>query len=447
MRHPNFVFYFSDQQRWDTLGCYGQRLPVTPILDALAAEGTRFSHAFTCQPVCGPARAVLQTGKYATEVDCFTNGMSLPPTETTLAMRLGAAGYDTAYIGKWHLASDRRCGISYADSAVPCDLRGGYGHWIAADALEHTSHGYNGFMFDKHNQRVDFTGYRADCVNNFAVDFLREHNGNNPFFLFISQLEPHHQNDRQRYEGPDGSKRRFADFDVPGDLEGAGGDWRENYPDYLGCCAALDSNVGRIFDTLRDRGLDKNTIFIYTSDHGSHFRTRNREYKRSCHDGCLRIPMIIRGPGFEGGRVVDELVSLIDLPATILECAGLPVPEEYRGRALRPMLADPEAIWKDSVFAQISESQIGRCVRTKRWKYSVRATGDGDESGRADVYYEDYLYDLENDPHERNNLAGHPEYAETRSEMALLLTDHMQNAGEIKPVIKPYAGGFDLYYH
>ena len=446
MKRPNIVFYFSDQQRADTLGCYGQRLPVSPNLDALAAKGTRFSMAFTNQPVCGPARAILQTGKYATEVGCYTNGLPLPPDEVTLAARLGLAGYDTAYIGKWHLASDRKKGIVFRDAAVPQDRRGGYDHWIAADALEMTSHGYNGYMYDRHNQRVDFTGYRADCVNNYAVDYIREHKGKRPFFLFVSQLEPHHQNDRNLYEGPDGSKSRFADYDIPGDLEGTEGDWRANYPDYLGCCASLDANVGRLFDTLRYKGLDDNTIFIYTTDHGSHFRTRNREYKRSCHDASLHIPMIIHGPGFEGGKVVDELVSLIDLPSTILECAEVPVPEDYRGRKLRSMINDPSAQWDNSVFTQISESQVGRCVRTKKWKYSVRADCDGIDKGSSDIYYEDFLYDLENDPYERNNLVDCPGHAKKRSEMASLLIMHMQGAGEAAPEILPYSGGFDLWY-
>lgn len=106
MSRPNIVFYFSDQQRWDTLGCYGQPLRVTPNLDALAANGTRYENAFTCQPVCGPARACLQTGRYATEVGCEINGRALPfGSVKTLAQSFNEAGYATAYVGKWHLAT------------------------------------------------------------------------------------------------------------------------------------------------------------------------------------------------------------------------------------------------------------------------------------------------------------------------------------------------------
>ncbi len=140
---PNVLFFFSDQQRWDTCGCYGQQLPITPNLDRIAAEGVRFDLAFTCQPVCGPARACLQTGRYATEVGCPTNNIMLPRGEKTIANWLSDAGYQTGYVGKWHLASQDAPGgpDDFTTKAVPADRRGGYNdYWMAADVLEFTSH-------------------------------------------------------------------------------------------------------------------------------------------------------------------------------------------------------------------------------------------------------------------------------------------------------------------
>jgi uncharacterized sulfatase len=147
--------------------------------------------------------------------------------------------------------------------------------------------------------------------------------------------------------------------------------------------------------------------------------------------------MIMYGPGFMGGRAVNELASLIDIPATLLDCGGIDVPEYFHGRPLGRMINDKNAVWDDSVFIQISESHVGRCVRTKKWKYSVRADADGWEAPDADVYYEDYLYDLENDPHERNNLAGDPGYAAVRAELSDKLIGHMIYAGEAAPKILP----------
>lgn len=442
MNRPNIIFYFSDQQRWDTLGCYGQKLDVTPNLDRLAAEGVLFENAFTCQPVCGPARACLQTGRYATQVGCHTNARALPFGKIkTLAQYFNDAGYDTAYVGKWHLASDAYKGENFETCAIPQERRGGYkDYWMASDVLEFTSHGYNGYVYNGANEKVEFTGYRADCINNYAIDYVRNYDKDHPFFLFISQIEPHHQNDHRRFEGPDGSYARFSGFETPGDLEDCHGkgDWEKNYPDYLGCCHSLDANVGRLVDTLKEKGMWDNTILFYTSDHGSHFRTRNSEYKRSCHEASIHIPLIAIGPGFEGGKREKHVVSLIDLPTTLLDCAGIARPEGFCGRSLRTLMRGDVPAWDDTAFLQISEAQVGRAIRTPKWKYSVRAEGNGWDTAGADAYYEEFLYDLEADPFEKNNLAADPGYAEVRSQLAKQLCVKMAEAGEEVPEIRPY---------
>jgi len=442
-KRPNIVFIFSDQQRWDTLGCYGRKLDVTPNLDGMAGDGVRFENAFTCQPVCGPARSCIQTGKYAAQIGCFRNGIALPLDEKTLAHWLSDAGYEVGYIGKWHLASTHGLGdedVNYQDSAVPPERRGGYkDYWLASDVLEHTSHGYDGFMFDADMNKVEFKGYRVDCVTDFALEYLRTRDLEKPFFLFLSYIEPHHQNDHNRYEGPSGSKEKFKDYEVPGDLVGTKGDWRENFPDYLGCCNSLDRNVGRIRKLLEERGLTDNTLLIYTSDHGSHFRTRNGEYKRSCHDGCTHIPMIACGPGFRGGKVIDELVSLMDTTPTLLAAAGVEKPGYMRGRPLQELLDGDARNWPQDIFMQISESQVGRAVRTRKWKYSVYAPDkNGGKDPDADRYREQFLYDLEADPHERNNLVDDPDLEYVRRVMAQKLKCRMVDAGEKEPIIEPF---------
>ena len=431
-RQPNILFFFTDQQRWDTAGCYSQPLPVTPHLDRMATEGVRFEQVFTCQPVCGPARACLQTGKYATETGCFRNDIPLPTNETTIAHRLSEAGYEVGYIGKWHLASTRT-------EPVPPDRRGGYkDYWLASDLLEFTSHGYDGHMFDDRMRRVDFKGYRVDCQTDFVLEYLRTRRGSRPWFLMVSYLEPHFQNDHRHFEGPAGSKRMFQNFVPPGDLVGTEGDWREEYPDYLGCCHSLDANLGRIREELARLRQADETLIIFSSDHGCHFRTRNREYKRSCHEGSIRIPLVACGPGFRGGRVVRELVSLIDLPPTIVAAAGADVPATMRGRPLQDLASGRAADWPDEVFVQISESQVGRTLRTRRWKYSVSAPqANGDRDLAASKYVEEFLYDLEADPHERNNRVRDPALASVRAELAGRLKLRMAGAAEPPAVIEP----------
>lgn len=447
MKKPNILFIFSDQQRWDTLGCYGQKLDVTPNLDKLAQKGVRFENAFTCQPVCGPARACLQTGKYATETKNYRNLIALPETEKTIAHWLSENGYEVGYLGKWHLAST--LGESEEDigerfdcvtKPVPYNRRGGYkDYWLASDTLEFTSHGYDGYMYDKDNNKVEFKGYRADALTDFALDYLRSRTYEKPFFFFLSYVEPHHQNDHYQYEGPEGSKERFKEFEAPGDLIGLKiGDWREQYPDYLGCCASIDKNVGRLIRELESTGIADDTIIIYTSDHGSHFRTRCGEYKRSCHDASIRIPMIIYGGRFKGGKVINDLVSLIDLPPTLLDFAGIAKPDSMRGRSVQDLITGKGDEWPGEVFIQISEAEAGRAIRTKRWKYSVQApdTIKNNKIMRRDMYEEKYLYDLEKDPHELINLAGDPRYEDIRNELCEILKRRMKGAGEDVPEIR-----------
>lgn len=221
-------------------------------------------------------------------------------------------------------------------------------------------------MFDNDGKARFFKPmrYRVDAQTDWVEEYLAAQSKDEPFFLFVSYIEPHHQNDHHCYEGPKGSKERWSNYEIPGDLAGLPGDWVEEYPDYLGCCHALDTAVGRVRKKLKELNMDEDTLIIYTSDHGSHFKTRNGEYKRSCHDGCLRIPMIFNGPGFKNGEVNPNLASLIDIPKTILSAAGGEVPADWQGIDLQETVG--KEVFRDSVFAQISESLTGRTLRTRK---------------------------------------------------------------------------------
>lgn len=445
----NIIFYFSDQQRWDTCGCYGQPLNITPNLDALAKEGVKFENAFSPQPVCGPCRALFQTGRYATETGCFRNNLMLPSGIKTLGNYIEEAGYETAYIGKWHLASDgeleKAPTIDHTITAIPKELRGGYtGYWRAADVLEFTSHGYDGYVFDENNNRIDFKGYRADCINDMALEFFDTYDRKKPFFMTVSQIEPHHQNDHNHYEGPDGSKERFADFVLPHDLEVLKGNAAEEYPDYLGQCASLDENLGKLIARLKQEGLYENTIIIYTSDHGSHFKTRNTDshlngyddYKRTGHDAALHVPLVIAGGPFTGGITVKELVSTESIPKTILSLADVEVGDAMIGEKLLDVVQKKDNNRVEQVFAQISESRIGRVIRTPDYLYGVYAPGiNGGEKGASDFYADDYLYDLKEDPWQLNNVAANPAYQAAKEDLRHRLLDWIEKAEGYRPKI------------
>lgn len=444
---PNVLVVLSDQQRPDSCGVFGQRLPVTPRLDALAANGVAFDEAFTVQPVCGPARAAIQTGLHPTRTGCWRNGIALPSDALTLAERMHGFGYQTGYIGKWHLASNRgrnlppdRRPARFERRPVPPDRRGGYRDvWVAADALEHTSGATSGHVYDEDGQRVELEGYRVDALTDIAIDRLDRFTEDRPFFLFVSFLEPHHQNDRFRTIGPSGWARRFADFDRPGDLPAWRGDWRWNYAEYLACCASIDANLGRLVDALERRGRLADTLVVFTSDHGSHFRTRNLEYKRSPHDASIRIPLVVAGPRFRGGTRRHDLVTNLDLLPTFLSAAGGSVDAGLDGR---PLQAGDDA--PDDVLIQISESQIGRAVRTPTHTYAAKARTWNPLAGHlrpaADHYVGTHLYDNVTDPHQRANLIGDRGVARLRDQLADRLAERIHQVEGRRPTISQPSG-------
>lgn len=445
----NIIFYFTDQQRADTCGCFGQPLDITPNLDTLAAGGVKFDNAFSPQPVCGPCRALFQTGKYPTETGCFRNNIMLPKNVKTLANYIEEAGYETAYIGKWHLASDGELEkpptIDHTITAVPKELRGGYtGFWRAADVLEFTSHGYDGYVFDENNNQIDFKGYRPDCITDLALQFFDQYDRKKPFFMTVSQIEPHHQNDHNHYEGPAGSKEKYKDFVLPGDLAALKGNAAEEYPDYLGQCASLDENLGRLVNRLKEEGLYDNTVIIFASDHGSHFKTRNTDehlngyddYKRSCHDAATHVPLVIAGGAFKGGKEITELVSTESLPKTILAIAGVDVGDAMIGENLLDVVQGKNDNRANEVYSQISESRVGRSIRTEDYMYAVYAPGkNGGEYASADLYADDFLYDLKKDPYELTNLIQDHAYDSVRLKMREKLLAWIEKAEHTRPVI------------
>ena len=446
MQRPNILFILTDQQRFDTCGCYGQELKVTPNLDQLAKEGVSFKHAFTNQPVCGPARSILQTGKYPTETGCYRNGIALPQSNENIANLLSEHGYQVAYIGKWHLASTigrpkekRLKKMKHMTTAIPPELRGGYNDfWLASDLLEFTSHAYEGYLFDKYGEKQEFKGYRVDCLTDFAIKYLESLKLDKPFFLFLSFLEPHQQNDHNAIEGPEGSATKFRNYKVPGDLIDREGDWHQFFPDYLGCCNSIDDNLGRLLGKLKELEMYDNTNVIFTSDHGCHFRTRNQEYKRSCHDNSSRIPLVIKGMNFHSGKVIEELISLINIPPTLMKMADIEIPKFMKGKPLQYLVQGQEKTeeWPQEVLIQISETQVGRAIRTKKWKYSVKAPNkDGILYSKSDVYEEEFLYNLEKDPFERHNLIKEFKYTQIKKELSQILLQKMVEAGETQAKI------------
>src|SRR5690625_899654 len=392
----------------------------------MAQAGTHLYNSFTCQPVCGPARSAFQTGRYPTETGCYHNGVPLPPNTKTLAEQFKNGGYQTGYIGKWHLA---------AEEPVSPERRGGYDFWLASNGLEHTSDAYDTVVYDNDSQPVKLPGYRVDALTDAAIRYI-DTNQDDAFFLFISYLEPHHQNQTDDYPAPEGYREKYTSTWIPPDLQALGGNAHQSLGGYYGMVKRLDEALGRINDTLKSLDLEDDTIILFTSDHGCHFSTRNVEYKRSCHESSIRIPTAIKGPGFNQGGQKRELVSLIDFPPTLLDAADLEIPEEMSGRSFMP-LVNGEKDWPEEVFIQISESQVGRSIRTKKWKYSVSdPTKDSVHDSKSDHYIEEFLYDLEVDPYELTNLVGLKSHQEVANKLKERLLRKIEEVEKESPTIE-----------
>ncbi len=433
---PNIVLVFSDQFRWDCVGAMGLNpLNLTPNIDQMAARGVLFRSAFSNQPVCAPARGSIFTGQYPSRHGVWRNGIGLPENATTLATVLRQQGYSANYIGKWHLAP----GGAQSAGPVPAANRGGFlDLWEASNTLEHTSHAYEGDLYDNDGKPIHFSGqYRVDFMTSRAQRFLRS--ARQPFLLVVAYLEVHHQNDTDTFDPPKEWAKRYANPYMPPDLRSYPGSWPSQLSDYFACVAKMDEAVGTIRKTLAETGLDRNTILAFFSDHACHFKTRNAEYKRSPHEGSIHIPLVIEGPGFNRAIQIPELVSQVDFAPTLLDAAGVAVPASMQGHTFLPLLDRRTEGWRNEVFFEMSEFVTGRGLRTPQYTYAVSApkVPGWRAVARAEKYVEYILYDLYADPYQQVNLAGRVPYRQVTEDLRRRMLERMREAEGATAAIEP----------
>jgi arylsulfatase A-like enzyme len=437
---PNVVMIISDQFRWDCVGAMGLNpMNLTPNLDRMAHSGVMFRNAFCNQPVCAPARASIFTGQYPVKHGVWKNSIALPQNANTLAKSLRAAGYSANYMGKWHLGNGEEIPAPERNGPVAPERRGGFlDVWEAAEILEFTSHAYEGEVWDRDGKPIRWSGkYRTDFTTERAQNFLRS--VKSPFFLTLSYLEVHHQNDRDTFDPPNEYKGKYPNPFIPGDLRPLPGSWPSQWSDYLACVSKMDETVGTIRKTLQDTGLAQNTVLLFVSDHACHFKTRNAEYKRSPHESSIHVPLIVEGPGFQGGKTVSNLVSQVDLMPTLLEAAGVPIPSTVQGRSFLPLVNGKTDGWRDEVYIEMTEFTTGRVLRTPQHTYAVaapKAPGWKVAPG-AQKYVEYMLYDNYADPYQHVNLAGRVPYQQVAAGLRRRMLERMKEAGDPAATIEP----------
>jgi arylsulfatase A-like enzyme len=406
-RPPNVVFVFSDEHRWQSMAHTELPEVYTPNMTRLAAQGTEFTRCISNYPVCSPYRAMMMTGRWPYEQGVIDNNIALSPEHMTIGKAFQQSGYDTGYIGKWHLVGTRAEPFGFDHSLI----------WERTNA-----HWDESIYYPADGDPVQPKGYNATLMTDQALEYMRAHQ-NEPFFLMLS-LNPPHANfldapDPKLALYPEGSlPRRPNTSGLDPELGEEGNvlkanDWA-HYRGYHAHISAIDDELGRVMAALDELGIADDTILIYTSDHGSMFGSHGVGSKRQPFEESIRVPFIVRWPGnIPSGEKVEALFGTIDLCPTLCALAGIAVPEDFQGQdfsghVLRGDGPAPESqfimhIAKENASGGNEHpAPIFRGVRGPRYTYAVLAEGGG------------MLFDNETDPFQMNNRYADPVMADVR---------------------------------
>lgn len=391
---PNLVFIFADQFREESLPTRDRDV-VAPHLQRLIDQGVALSRTYTSNPVCTPARASMITGLYAHTHGLFTNNLQLRTDITSIAHVYRDHGYQTGYIGKWHIDGEEKPGF-----VPPGPRRQGFDYWAAFNR----GHNYwDSVYYADTPEPIRGEGYEPDYQTGLALDFIKA-NKDRPFCLFMSWGPPHTpfhpKPDRDsRWEGlqPEGVHLR------PNVPETEAAKAREELAGYNTHITALDQNLGKVIDALDAYGLSDHTILVFTSDHGDLLGSLALYRKGQPLEEAVHIPFIIKYPDKLGSGIESGvLFHTVDFMPTLLALSGLPIPEGVQGKDRSQAIVrnDPE-LGPEAVYIQGKMGHPGefRAVRTKRHLLAIEA------SSLATIH----LYDTAADPYQLNNIAGQPE--------------------------------------
>ncbi|PDH28367.1 MAG: hypothetical protein CNC89_04890 [Puniceicoccaceae bacterium MED-G31] len=444
-KQPDVVFILLDDLRWDALSCMGHPYVKTPHIDTLREQGALMENAFVTTSICCPSRATFVTGTYANQHGVIDNETSEYNPEVTppLTKELQASGYTTAWIGKWHMG----------DHAMP---RPYFDYWLSFKGQGV----YHNPKFNINGDEISFKGYTTDLLTDKTIEFIDQHSLDKPYFVALSHKAVHEPfKPAARHKDAFGAGRSLPqplswvdDFknkpewmrrqqirdyrwewrtreleadQVPESI--AVKPWQRNtkYVKQLRCVSAVDDGVGRLIAALKKRGTLDNTLIVFTSDNGYFHMEHRRWDKRLAYEESLRIPMIIVYPNkIEPTTSVAGLVTNLDFAPTVLDYANVSVPEIMQGLSMRPLLEQENTQWRTSIFYEYWMDLVHSiptmvAARTDRYKL-IRY---------PDIDDRDELYDLHNDPHEINNLAGIDAHKALHDEMRQVLDAQIFESG------------------
>ncbi|MBI2190596.1 MAG: sulfatase [Planctomycetes bacterium] len=430
-RPPNILFVFSDQQRWCSLGCYGNADVISPHLDAFARDAVQFTHCISNSPVCVPARGTLLTGLFPLRHGAVANDLPIRHDVTSVAHVLQSRGYHTGYIGKWHLA-----GVPRDQSIAEGPARLGFMEWKVCNCNHHYLKSY---YDDEANRRIEIPGYEPEAQTALAVEFIRRNEARGPWALTLSWGPPHDPYDElpdrylERYRGRDFRLRpnvpetvrltrtlQLAREHVLADLRG-----------YYAHVTALDEQFGRLMTALEETGQVDNTLVVFTSDHGDMLGSQGLTNKQLPYDESIRVPLLARWPGHTRMGLCDELIGLVDLPTSVLGFTGLRFPGAVDGRDLHALFTTPGARGLEACYifdlipchqAWARGDREWRGLRTPRFTLARSASDEGT-----------LLFDNVADPFQMRNLIHDPARDADRRELLAQLDGFIQAHDALLP--------------
>lgn len=435
LNNRRIVLIMTDTQRHDMLGCYRQTGLQTPQLDSLAAGGLRFGKTYTTQPVCQAARAALFTGLFPHECNGWSNSSGLADNVPNIGQRLQRHGIHTAYVGKWHLDGGDYFGLGRCPKGWDPDYWFDMRNYLDRMTPEERLLSRQAANMKTHDFPAEFT-YAHQCSDK-AIQFL-DKNSRDDFFLVVSYDEPH---------GPSISPPPFATMyadyafpkspNVEDSLQDkpehqrvwAGDRLQQDHsglqimnPAFFGCNSFVDQEIGRVITAVRQQAPD--ALIIYTSDHGDLLHSHRLSGKGpAAYEEITHIPLIINGPGLAPGSVDEAPVSHIDLPPTIFDLMGLPVPRVFSGTSLLPQLTGQTAQVNPQVFIEFGRYEVDH--DGFGGFQPLRAAYDGRYKLVINLLSSDELYDLESDPDELVNQIGAPDLAGIRNRLHDAILDWM----------------------
>jgi len=397
-QRPNIIFILSDDHRWDHLSCMGHPFLKTPNLDKLASQGVMFDNAFVTTSLCSPSRASFLTGQYAHTHGVKNNITPWNNQNVTFMERLKKAGYDTAFIGKWHMPGKGLPALRGLDRFISFTIQRGQGRYFNCPLI------VDGVDTPSRKE------YITEELTDYGLEFIKQKR-DNPFCLYLSLKAVHH-----RWLPPEDLKGIYSDvkdLGLPKEADnwlgfvnnhiiyGTLGSLDDMYRRYCETIVAIDRQVGRLLDNLDSLGLADNTVVIYAGDNGIFWGEHRLVDKRFAYEESIRVPFMVRYPGLikSPGKRLSQMVLNIDLAPTILDLAGLKVPENMHGKSIVPLLASRDVSWRTSwlyeYFLDFPYTVPGiNAVRTDNYKYIEYQSKD----------YPPELYNISSDPKEKNNI-------------------------------------------